>query len=110
MDFGTRLKNLRVEKGLSQRDLAALAGCSHQTIATLEKNENNDRIITLGKLCQIFNVSPDYLISGIQFIFPKEITIKEVQMVLKYRALSDYYQSMIDHILDLGENFNANNK
>lgn len=110
MDLGTRLKNLRVERGLSQRDLAALAGCSHQTIATLERNENNDRIITLGKLCQIFNVSPDYLIYGIQFIPNKEITIEEIRMILKYRALSDYYKSMIDHILDLGENFNTDNK
>ena len=37
MDLGTRLKNLRIEKGLSQRDLADMVGCSHQTIALLER-------------------------------------------------------------------------
>lgn len=104
MDLGTRLKNLRLERRLSQRNLATLVGCSHQAIATFERNENSGRIKTLEKLCCVFDVTADYLINGVQFECHKEITTKEMQMILKYRALSDYYKSMVDHIIELGEN------
>ena len=110
MDLGTRLKNLRVEKGLSQRDLATIIGCSHQTIATLERNENNTRIGIIEKLCRIFNVTSDYLIYGVPLNYPEEITIKEIQMILKYRDLSDYYKFLIDHILESGEKFDTDHK
>lgn len=44
MDLGTRLKNLRIQKGLSQRELAKIINCSHQSIAEYEKNSNISNI------------------------------------------------------------------
>lgn len=101
MDLGSRLKKLRLEKGISQRELAVLVGCSHQAIADCENNRNNGRFEILKKLCSIFNVSADYFINdGFPSNYPEEITSEEVQIILKYRALSDYYKSIFDHILD----------
>lgn len=100
MDFGTRLKKLRLERGMSQRELATLVGCSHQTIADCEKNRNDGRIQILKKLCFIFDVSADYFINGISSNYPEEISLKEIQMILKYRSSSDYYKSIVDTILD----------
>lgn len=100
MDVGTRLKNLRIEKGLSQRDLANMVGCSHQTIASYERNENNVRIKIIERVCHIFNISADYLINGISSDCFSDLTIEELQLILKYRELSDYYKSLIRHILD----------
>lgn len=54
MNLGTRLKKLRLERGMSQRELATLVGCSHQTIADCEKNRNDGRI-------QILKNSVSYL-------------------------------------------------
>lgn len=34
--IGQRIKELRIEKGLSQRDLAALTGCTNANIANIE--------------------------------------------------------------------------
>ena len=99
MDLGTRLKNLRIEKGLSQRELADMVGCSHQTIALLERNENNSRIEIVNKLCYIFNVSADYLINGISFNAIDDLSIEEIQLILKYRNLSDYYKFIIEQII-----------
>lgn len=110
MDTGTRLKALRLEKDLTQQDLATKIGCNRRAVSDYEKNRGDMSIKTIEKLCHLFNVSADYLIYGVPCSFPKEITIEEIRMVLKYRALSDYYKSMIDHILDLGENFNTDNK
>lgn len=106
MDLGTRLKHLRIEKGITQLELAKMAECSNQTIALYEQNKNLKRIKTINKLCHIFNVTADYLINGVPFDCSETITVNEMQLILKYRALSAYYKSLIDHILDIGENFN----
>lgn len=104
MDFGTRLKYLREQKGLSQRELAKIVGYSHQYISTSEKNKTVDNIIFIKKLCDVFNVSADYLINGVSFEPINEINIEELTLILKYRSLSDYYKSMIDYLIDSAEN------
>lgn len=104
MDLGTCLKSLRIQKGLTQRELAEIVGYSHQTIATLERNEGISRIILLKKLCELFNVSSDYLINGIIFNKLDSISTEEMNLIQKYRNLSDYYKSIINHIIETEEN------
>ena len=60
--FSERLKELRTEKGLSQRDLARATGISQNAIAFWENEKrvpNANAVITLAKY---FNVSTDYLL------------------------------------------------
>ncbi len=61
MNFGERLKELRIEKGLKQMELAKSVGLSGTAIGHWERNErvpNLDAVISLGKF---FHVSIDYL-------------------------------------------------
>lgn len=39
--FATRLKKIRILRGLSQEDLAELSGVARNTISNYERNENN---------------------------------------------------------------------
>lgn len=110
MNFGERLKYLRMQNGLSQRELAQMLGCSHQLISTTEKNKTVNNIIFIKKICEIFNVSADYLINGIPFESIDGISIEEMQLILKYRSLSCYYKSLVNHIIDSAENNNIMNK
>lgn len=100
MDLGTRLKNLRIKKGLSQRQLAKIVGCSHQSIAVYEQNGNLEKIRILQKICLLFGVSADYLINGVKSNDLYEITNEEIQLILKYRSLSEYYKSIVKNILE----------
>ncbi len=60
--FCERLKLLRVEKKLSQPELAKLVGVSKGMISFWENGINEPTISNLIKLCQIFDVSSDYLL------------------------------------------------
>lgn len=60
--FGKRLKELRQEKGLSQKVLAEQIGQAQSTINYWERDRKEPTISGLKKLCDYFDVSADYLI------------------------------------------------
>lgn len=57
-----RLKQLRIEKGLSQAELAKEIGINHRTISQYETGINEPDIQTIKKLCDFFGVTADYLL------------------------------------------------
>ncbi len=60
--FPERLKELRLEKGLSTRKLANDIGCSHVAISRWERGTQIPTIETLVTLALYFKVSADYLL------------------------------------------------
>lgn len=62
MDFGKKLKNLRVDKGLSQEQLAQKLNISRQAVSKWESNNSYPDLDNLIQLREIFNISLDDLI------------------------------------------------
>lgn len=60
--FGTRLKELRENKGMSQRELAKIIQLSPSTVAMYELNRRSPDNDTIIKLANFFNCSTDYLL------------------------------------------------
>ena len=60
--FCERLKILRLEKELTQPELATLMGVSNGMISFWENGVNEPTITNLIKLSQIFEVSADFLL------------------------------------------------
>ncbi|QCQ04097.1 helix-turn-helix transcriptional regulator [Ligilactobacillus animalis] len=56
-----RIKELRLEKGLSQRKLSEKTGISQQALSLYEKGERKPKIETWQKLADYFDVSVSYL-------------------------------------------------
>ena len=52
MDVGERLKVIRKQKGLSQRELAKRAGVTNSTISMIEKNSVSPSVGSLKKVLQ----------------------------------------------------------
>ncbi|MBO5022485.1 MAG: helix-turn-helix transcriptional regulator [Clostridia bacterium] len=61
LKFAERLKELRTEKGLSQRKLAKLVGVSDKAISLWENNERVPNLDAAKALAVYFKVSIDYL-------------------------------------------------
>jgi transcriptional regulator with XRE-family HTH domain len=61
---GERLRRLRLERGLSQRDLAGKAGMSQSTIVLLERRGRSERFhpSTVRKLSGALGVDPAELL------------------------------------------------
>ena len=62
IDFGEKLKELRIEQGLTQKQLAEQIGSAQSAIYYWESNKQEPTKKKKKKLCQYFNVSADYLL------------------------------------------------
>ncbi len=62
--FGETIKQLRIKKDLSQKDLAAMLDICNTTLSQYEKNKRAPKFETLLKLADILGVSTDYLLSA----------------------------------------------
>ncbi len=63
MTFGEKIKKLRTEANLTQKDLAEKLNVSFQTVSKYENDTNEPDLQTIKKLAQLFNCSIDYLFS-----------------------------------------------
>jgi len=62
VDFGNKLKELRVEAGMTQKQLATLVGVTKSVISFYELHERSPSPEVLIKLARIFHVTTDYLL------------------------------------------------
>ena len=62
MEFGHRLKELRKNAGLSQKQLGQLIGVTKSVISFYELQDRSPSPLVLVKLSGVFHVSTDYLL------------------------------------------------
>lgn len=62
MDYRQMFKNLRVNKKLTQQDIAKICNVSDATVGHWENCKRDMRIDCIVKLCLFYNVSADYVL------------------------------------------------
>lgn len=101
--YGERLRALRKEKKLSQKELGKQLGLAESTISMYERNERQPDFEIQKKISEIFSVSIDYLVTGEQNIespdeFWKEILDPETRLFFK-----DLYEAPEESIREMKE-------
>lgn len=81
MNLGERIYKLRTEKNLSQGDLADALEVSRQSISKWETNSSVPELDKLVRLCEIFGVSLDELVTGNERIQPSSAPQTEPQVI-----------------------------
>lgn len=66
MDIGHKLRTIRKERGLSQRELAARAGLTNGTISLIEKNKTSPSVASLKSLLDAIPISMAEFFSTIE--------------------------------------------
>ena len=66
MEIGKRIQNRRKQLGFTQEHLADEMNVSVQMVSNLERGNKAIRIDNLLRLCQLLNVSTDYILTGTQ--------------------------------------------
>lgn len=61
--FAENLKNLRLEKGFSQSDLAKILGVDRRTVSAWENKICEPSFEILGKLCDVFDESLENILT-----------------------------------------------
>ena len=59
--FGSRLRELRKQKNISQTELGQMLGVTSTQIGDMERGNSTTSMPRLYELCQYFEVSADYL-------------------------------------------------
>lgn len=60
--FGTKLKEVRKAKGMTQKDLASAIGAAHNSVSNWEHDQNEPALDVLKKICVVLGVSPEELL------------------------------------------------
>jgi transcriptional regulator with XRE-family HTH domain len=96
MNFGFRLKALRKEHRMLQKDLAILLDLSSDTIAKYERNQRTPNPDTLQKISDIFGVSLDYLLCKTD----NPLNQTELEVLGDIGVSSEDINSIIDALID----------
>ena len=84
VDFGQKLRNLRLEAGMTQAELAQRLDITKAVISYYELHERCPSTEVLIKLASIFHISTDYLlgISNRKMIDVSDLSEEEVRFLL----------------------------
>ena len=66
MEYNEKLKEIRIQHGMSQEQLAELLHVTRQTVSKWEQGVNQPDIYTFKQYCTIFNVSLDELVGDVE--------------------------------------------
>ena len=83
-EFKNRIKFLREQRDFSQKDLADRLNIHKQTISQYERGCREPSFDNLLALCDIFNVSSDFLL-GKSDVTPRFLTDQELSLVDAFR-------------------------
>lgn len=83
-DFKDKLKELRKEKGTTQKQLADYLAVRNTTVSAWEVGDNEPDLTTLVKIARFFKVTTDYLLGnededGTKKSFSEEFEYKNIK-------------------------------
>lgn len=99
MTIGKRIKELRIESGLTQEALASKIGVSFQAVSKWENGRSQPDLGTLSLLSKTLNVSIDYLINGQDFSpVPVPIQDEVVEFFVSLIGPCEMPESVVDEL------------
>ena len=95
MSFGKQLKNARIAKGLTQKQLALLLDAKHNSISNWENDISKPDITTLETLCTILDTTPNAVLEMEDHGFSSD----EAEMIRTYRKLDDHSKKLVSMVI-----------
>ena len=100
--FKKRLKQLRKEANLTQKEIASKLGISQPTYAQWELGRTKPKGETVEKFANFFNVSADYLLGNTDTKNPNELDLEKVKASLRkslgYTGSSDIPEEELENM------------
>lgn len=102
MSFGTKLKELREKKGLSQIEFAKLTNLTRSAISMYELEKREPNLNTLITFAKFFNVDINTLLEFNNIISNNiiDLSADEKELIKKYRQLPSDRKETVKLILD----------
>ena len=106
MAFGERLKRLRVEKDLSQQELADILKVNRATLGNWEIDRTSPGYTTLCKIAKYFNVTVDYLLNGEPLKVSEDgvpyivMSPEDIELFAEIKQLSEEDKAMVNSLVE----------
>lgn len=100
MFIGNRIKDLRLQYGYRQSDLASRIGCSTQVISNIERGYTSVSVDMIGKISECFGVSSDFFIENSE-TYDIKLSKTEKDLVIRFRKMTQKEKKILLGILDL---------
>ena len=94
MKIYERLKQLRKERKLLQKDIADFLNISKSAYGYYEQGRNEPDIQTIIKLTELYHVSADYLLCKVN-VEQKSMTVEESEILDLYRRLDENEKKIV---------------
>ena len=98
-DIGSKIKAARLEKKLTQEQVAEILGVSRQTISNWENEKSYPDIISVIKMSDCYEVSLDYLLKGEQKMKTYYYYLEESTNVVKSNANRNKIITILSYML-----------
>lgn len=98
-EIGSKIKAARIEKKLTQEQVADLLGVSRQTISNWENEKSYPDIISVIKMSEYYNVSLDYLLKGEEKMKSYYDYLEESTNVVKSNTNKNKIITIISYLL-----------
>ena len=89
-----RIRELRLQNGMKQTELARRMNCSPTTISSYETNYREIDAPTIRKLCEIFGCTADYLL-GLSALPAPELTPEEESLLAAWRRCDNRAKDVV---------------
>lgn len=103
--FAQRLKQLRIEKNLLQKDLAHFLAISTSAYGFYEQGKRQPDLDTLCKLANFFDVSIDYLLGRSPTYSTSseiaKISEDETQLLARYRRMHEKQKDTLQKVAEI---------
>ena len=102
MSVGSRIKELRENKGLSRGELANLLGITVGSISNYENEVSSPKEPILFKIMDILNCDANYLFQDAldMPVMKNSVSVDEYIIIEKYRLLDSHGKEMVDFTLE----------
>lgn len=103
MAFYDRLKESRINAGLTQENLAKKLGIAKSTLSGYESGNREPSVATISKLLDVLNIDANFLYQDEMDALggsPTILKYSEMSLIEKYRALDEHGKESVNIVLD----------
>lgn len=102
MAFKDRLKEVRMLRGLKQKELAEkIGGITGNTISNYEKGVSSPSVDIMKKIFDILEVTPNYMFQdSFNSSYNEKLDMIEISLIKKYRALDKISKDIVNYIVN----------
>lgn len=100
MSIGSRIKDARLRKKLTQKELAQLVGVTNGAIANYEAGTSSPREPVMFKLLEVLEVDANYLFQDGYNNHTEELTYPELKLLSTYRSLDDSGKAFVEAVAE----------